>query len=257
MCTLSIITRNNGYLLGMNRDEKIARGAGLPPEARDSGGTRAVYPTDGADGTWIAANEYGIALALLNWNDVAPRVISGQKNRSRGLLIPALIGSRSLLGLEAAISKSTLDGIPPFRLFGLSRWEREIREWRWNSVKTEFVSHGWQAHHWFSSSMSDKQAESSRGAACLEAWNEPDAGSAAWLRRLHVSHADAPGPFSICVHRPDVRTLSYTEIECADATLGMKHFLGGPCSRMAIPGDTHRELALRPWSPGEPLCLSK
>ena len=32
-----------------------------------------MYPSDGAGGTWIAANEYGITLALLNWNDVVPR----------------------------------------------------------------------------------------------------------------------------------------------------------------------------------------
>ena len=29
-----------------------------------------MYPSDGTGGTWIAANEYGITLALLNWNDV-------------------------------------------------------------------------------------------------------------------------------------------------------------------------------------------
>ena len=71
MCTLSVITRNDEYLLAMNRDEKIARGAGVPPEIHHRNGTTAMYPSDGAGGTWIATNEYGITLALLNWNDVA------------------------------------------------------------------------------------------------------------------------------------------------------------------------------------------
>ena len=35
MCSLSVIPSDNGYLLG-NRDEQIARGAGLPPEVCES-----------------------------------------------------------------------------------------------------------------------------------------------------------------------------------------------------------------------------
>ena len=32
MCTVRLLPRKDGYLLGMNRDEKIARGTGSPPE---------------------------------------------------------------------------------------------------------------------------------------------------------------------------------------------------------------------------------
>jgi len=31
MCTVTFIARRNGYVLGMNRDEKLTRAAGLPP----------------------------------------------------------------------------------------------------------------------------------------------------------------------------------------------------------------------------------
>ena len=43
--------------------------------------------------------------------------------------------------------------------------------------------------------------------------------SLAWMRRLHRSHVPAPGPFSICVHREDARTVSYTEIEAASGAV--------------------------------------
>jgi len=62
MCSLSIIPRDNGYLLGMNRHEQTARGAGLPPEVRESCGTKVIYP-GGESGTWIGASEYAITLA--------------------------------------------------------------------------------------------------------------------------------------------------------------------------------------------------
>jgi len=51
MCSLSVIPRDNGYLLGKNRDEQIARGAGLPPEVRESCGAKLIYPGDREGGT--------------------------------------------------------------------------------------------------------------------------------------------------------------------------------------------------------------
>ena len=53
MCTLTLVTRNDTYVMAMNRDEKIARGAGLPPETCELGGTKATYPSDGAGGTAV------------------------------------------------------------------------------------------------------------------------------------------------------------------------------------------------------------
>ena len=100
MCTLTVVTRNATYLMAMNRDEKIARGTGFPPEIHEFEGVKAIYPSDGDGGTWFATNEYGITLALLNWNDVTPHGTHA-KTRSRGRVIPALIDSRSLSDLYA------------------------------------------------------------------------------------------------------------------------------------------------------------
>ena len=105
MCTLTVVTGNDTYLMAMNRDEQITRSAGLFPEIHEFDGIRAIYPNDGDGGTWFAANEYGITFALLNWNDVAPHGIDA-KTRSRGRAIPALIDSRSLLDLHAVFGAS-------------------------------------------------------------------------------------------------------------------------------------------------------
>jgi len=236
MCTLTVIPRDAGYLLGMNRDERIARDSGLPPEVREVAATKAIYPSDSEGGTWIAANEYGIALALLNWNNVTSRAICAKKSRSRGLLIPALVGCSSLIVLHGALVNLNVEGMRPFRLVGVVPSERKIGEWRWDSIQMRFLLRGWEARHWFSSSLSDDQAESLRGAACRDAWNQPNAGSAPWLRRLHASHNAAAGPFSLCVHRPEVRTLSYSEIECTCAAVRMKHSVGSPCATPAQSG---------------------
>lgn len=230
MCTLSVITRTDGYLLAMNRDERMARGAGELPEIHHLNGTTAMYPSDGAGGTWIAANEHGITLALLNWNDAFPRPLDRIKTRSRGEIIPTLANVASLTELQAAFGVLNLDGIWPFRLVGVFPSDQAIAEWRWDSVQLTFQTRGWHSLHRFSSSLSDRQAESLRGTACLDAQHEPDAGSALWLRRLHASHAGGPGPFSLCVHREDVKTLSYSEVVVTHGRIQMEHFRGSPCT---------------------------
>jgi hypothetical protein len=228
MCTLTVVTGSGTYLMAMNRDEKIARGTGFPPELHEFDGTRAIYPGDG--GTWFATNEYGISLALLNWNDIAPHAIAAAKTRSRGRVIPALINSPSLWNLHAVFRVSNFAGMRPFRLVGVFPSEREIWEWRWDSTQLEFRVHIWESQHWFSSSLSDKRAETMRGNACRNAEYESDAGSVPWLRRLHASHAGGPGPFSLCVHREDVKTLSYSEVMVTPGTVRMGHVRSSPCS---------------------------
>jgi len=232
MCTLTVVTNNETYLIAMNRDEKITRSAGLPLDIYEVGGARAIYPRDESGGTWLAVNEYGITLALLNWNDVAASGVLA-KMRSRGQVIPALIGSRSLSDLHDVIHLSNFEGMLPFRLVGVFPFEQQIWEWRWDAKQVDSQLHLWQSRNWFSSSLSDERAESLRGAACRRAQNEWDAGSVPWLRRLHASHATGPGPFSLCVHRDDVKTLSYSEVSVTGKLIDMHHFRGGPCDMVA------------------------
>jgi hypothetical protein len=232
MCTLTVVTGNDTYLMAMNRDEKISRGTGSPAEIHEFDGARAIYPGDGDGGTWFATNEYGISLALLNWNDIAPHAIA--KTRSRGRVIPGLIDSRSLSDLHEVFTVSNFRGMMPFRLVGVFPSEQEIWEWRWDSTQLEFQVHFWELRHWFSSSLSDKRAESLRGAVCRTAQHESDAGSVPWLRRLYASHAGGPGPFSLCVHRQDVKTLSYSEVMVTPKYIQMGHFRGSPCTMAPI-----------------------
>ena len=229
MCTLSVITRDNGYLLAMNRDERVARSAGEIPEIHQLDGTRAIYPSDGVGGTWIAANEYGITLALLNWNNIVRRHVESGRARSRGRIIPALGSSSALAELRVAVGELDLGGIMPFRLVGVFPSEQSIGEWCWDSLQLTSQLQSWHCRHWFSSSLSDIQAERLRGAACRNAEHQSDAGSAPWLRRLHASHWGAPGPFSLCVHRDDVKSLSYTEVMVAPGDIQINHFRGSPC----------------------------
>ncbi len=56
MCTVSFIARKRGYLLAMNRDEKLSRVKGLPPKTIFTEGRTVILPCSKLrnGGTWIA-----------------------------------------------------------------------------------------------------------------------------------------------------------------------------------------------------------
>src|SRR5205085_949351 len=96
MCTLTVVPLPDGTVrLAFNRDERRTRPAGLPPVRRLFGPRQAVLPTDPASGgTWLAVNDAGLALAILNATPERPPATAGG-NRSRGAIIPALLGCDS------------------------------------------------------------------------------------------------------------------------------------------------------------------
>jgi hypothetical protein len=229
MCTLSVIPRADGYTLAMNRDERIARPVSEPPQINQIGNARALYPRDHAGGTWIGTNEAGVALALLNWNDVESLGAPPKSARSRGLVIPALLDSRSVGEFRGSIGRLDPRSFLPFRLVGVFPDERSIVEWRWDLQSVAEKTWPWEPRHWYSSSASDAEAQRFRGEACCKAWAEADAGTVPWLRRLHASHAAVADEFRICVHRTEVKTVSYTELDCTPVAVACRYFAGSPC----------------------------
>jgi hypothetical protein len=228
MCTITLVPRGSGYHFAMNRDERLSREAAHPPEIVELDGVRAAYPYEPSTrGTWIAVNDIGITLAVLNWNFGVPRKL---RERSRGSLIPRIIGGRSFPDVERRLSSADFSGILPFRLFGVFPRQHLVCEWRWDRQLLRHELLPWQPRHWFSSGLSDEQADQNRGRITAAAWQESDAGTSEWIWRLHRSHQPEPGAFSICVHRDDAQTVSFTEIELEENKLMMRYRPGSPCA---------------------------
>lgn len=249
MCTLTFIPTTDGYLAAMNRDELRNRPIAHAPEIRTRTGVEALYPTEPSGGTWIACNRYGILLALLNWNDKTRSESMPPKARSRGLLIPELIGASTLAAAAGIFERSRLDGILPFRLVGFFVNEKTVAEWSWDGTQRELRTLPWSLGHWFSSSLSDRAAKKERGIACEAAATRPGFGTQRSLRLLHASHMPTAGPFSVCVHRPDAATVSYTEVVCGKRSLTMRYVPGNPC-RQSQPHEIS-EMALGRGIPGK------
>jgi hypothetical protein len=246
MCTVTLIARERGYLLGMNRDEKRSRPKGLPPSERSIQDRRAIYPSEPGGGTWISLNDSGVTLALINWYSV-PRRVSNDPI-SRGEIIPSMNAAESPDVVDRALSKLPLPRINPFRLIGIFPQSKEVLEWQWDLSQLARKAHLWRNQQWISSGFDEPTAQTIRSQAFTEFLNQASAGTADWLRRLHTSHTPERGPFSTCMHRPDAVTVSYTQISVSPGRASLQHICGAPCEAAEHMHDP--ELQLQPLRPG-------
>jgi len=229
MCTVSFLPKFSGFYLAMNRDEKRDRFTALAPTVSEFEGHRAVFPREPTGGTWISANDAGVCLALINWHRIKRK--PKKATLSRGFVISELAGKLTPDEIAAAVKKLPLRKLRPFRLIAIAPAESRVIEWSWNLDRLSKRKHPWKSRHWFSSSFDEAMAEAERKRVC---WVQPDESAnrdLRCLRRLHRSHEPEPGPFSICMHRPDAATVSYTEVAVSGQSIVMRYKDGPPCSQ--------------------------
>jgi Transport and Golgi organisation 2 len=149
---------------------------------------------------------------------------------SRGEIVRALAGKSDANEIAQAMAKLPLRKLHPFRLIAIISSEKLVIEWRWNLERLTMRNQEWQRQHWFSSGFDERRAELERQRVCDAAHAEQSTSSLNWLRRLHCSHAPARGPFSICMHRSDAATVSYTEIAVSKRRATVRYKPGPCCS---------------------------
>jgi hypothetical protein len=228
MCTVSFIARKTGYALAMNRDEKLARVAGLPPSKISINGRTVIAPSEPGGGTWIAVNNARVTFALINWYSIAARVTG--EAVSRGEVVNAVRGLDSSDSASAALQMLPLTKINPFRFIGVFSATREVIQWRWNLQKLVSEQHSWSTQQWISSGFDEPAAQRVRDETFRRALKQKSAGSLDWLRRLHRSHSPQSGPFSTCMHRADAATVSYSEVLVSANRASLRYLAGSPCN---------------------------
>src|SRR5947208_9305043 len=204
MCTISFVPKPRGFYLAMNRDEKFTRSTALPPAIVDLADRRAIFPREPEGGTWIATNDAGVCLALINWHRIEREL--AHSITSRGQVVKKLAGKSSTREIAAALAALPLRRLRAFRLIAIIPSEQRVTEWRWDRNRLVAHKHAWERCHWFSSGLDEPKAERERGRTCKSAQNQKSEGRFGLLCRLHRSHSPERGPFSICMHRRDAAT---------------------------------------------------
>ncbi len=236
MCTLSWLLGEDGYEVHFNRDESRSRPAARPPVISEVSGRRVLAPTDAqAGGTWIAVNNAGLGLALLNRYD------GGQARgaRSRGLLVRELASLASPRAVSDALDTACLTPFGPFEL-ALFFPGQAVRCWSWDGRRLSPRVLGDGDVPLTSSGFDADGVRECRRKVFGEA-GMPAAGTD--LAAVHRSHLPEKGPYSVCMHRSDAVTVSYTRLRVDARQAEMDYLPGSPCRAAR---SVRRRLALEP-----------
>lgn len=203
-----------------NRDERRSRPEALPPAWHGlEGGVRAVWPVDpAAGGTWIAASEHGVTLSLLNLNLEGPSPPSPARPRSRGLLIPELIGRRSIEEIAAALAGRSLGEYAPFRLLAVAPGEAGFwaATFRWDGAALTWAAHPPGRVCLVSSGLGDSRVLPRLGFFRRAVRrDDPDAQD-----RFHRHAWPGRREISVLMSRGEARTVSVTTVEVRSAGNG-------------------------------------
>jgi hypothetical protein len=230
MCTVTWL-HDDGLTLLMNRDELFSRGEALLPRIHERGGVRVLAPIDtDAGGSWIAANERGLVVCLLNrypvrvtGSSAAARAVIGDRT-SRGQLVLELSDAPDLDHLLARIRGAELGRFRPFTLVALDgSGGATLVAWDTASLQ---ISDATQPVT--SSSFDEERVVASRREAYEQIVGaEPTVDR---LREYHRSHLPERGAYSVCAHREDGGTRSLTEVRVSTRDVTMAHTVGPPCS---------------------------
>jgi hypothetical protein len=245
MCTVSWAATAEGYELFCNRDERRTRKAAHAPTVRNSRGVRFLAPTDAeAGGTWVAANEYGLTLCLLNRHTEGESQAAGEF-KSRGLLLPDLMSLRDPAEVMRAVARGGLSQFRPFTLLALAVGATPAAACWTGSRLLVCDEDGDSLLPLTSSSFNTAEVVRARRELFQSMAAGPTNRPAELLTRFHHSHDPEPGPLSVCMHRPDASTVSFSRVKVNAVSVEFYYQPGSPCAgarmvRVSLPRPTGR-----------------
>lgn len=206
MCTLTYLLHENGYELFFNRDEQHSRLLALPPKFNQING--AIYPIDPqGGGTWIAVNQQGLSLALLNYYqapfNLNPNIVS------RGQLILSLLQIQG--DVIKQLQRMDLSIYQPFQLCifpeKLSLESQKVYCFKWDG--TALCSA--QTYLPITSSSIDFNNVSQKRQQRFIQLVDINAPQSDQLKAFHHS-IDTIGKYSVYMQREDAQTVSISHI---------------------------------------------
>jgi uncharacterized protein with NRDE domain len=222
MCTMSIIPKEGKNLrIVFSRDELRTRPQALPPQLGRFGSGQAILPIDPVSGgTWIAVNESGLVLAVMNVNPPDRR---SDPQRSRGRIIPEMLDAASPERIGQQIRDIPVGYYAPFRLIVMQ--DQKIQTLVWDGAKTirtepEVIE---RPMMYTSSGLGDHLVESPRRELFEKLVIEdelPDEGQL----QFHRQYWPGKGHLSVMMSRCDASTVSITVVEVSQTEANMSYY---------------------------------
>lgn len=210
MCTVTWLHEPGGYQVLFNRDEKRTREKARPPQRQLSGQVRFLAPVDGrAGGSWLAVNELGLTLGLLNHYPAERAAPAGLI--SRGLLLTSLMGARNTAAVERSLGQLDLKEYSPFLMLALDiaanalrfTWDgHELAVHRLTAADCPLTTSSYRSEAVVAARRATfKRMVSSAGGVALPV-----------LMNFHASRDARGDAFSVFMKRSDAETVSFSHV---------------------------------------------
>lgn len=232
MCTVTWLVEPGGYQVFFNRDELRSRQRGLPPSESGEQGVRYLAPTDAdAGGTWIAVNEHGLCVCLLNLYQQDSPPPEG-RFESRGHLVRQLASVADLAAVEARLARTNTQQLRSFTLLAFAP-SGAARLWRWDG--SELAARSPRSMPVSSSSYDTEQVLATR----RRTWLSTIAGRQPQVQDhldYHRCELPEPGPYAPAMTRDDALSVSLTRIVVSEKEVSMAYADGPPATTgLAMP----------------------
>ena len=140
--------------------------------------------------------------------------------RSRGLVIPELIWTRSIDDCAFLLQYLDLQPFAPFTLLLLER-DRSALVADWDGERLKWDHEGDARVPLISSSVDPEGVRRTRLKEFARHRSD--------LLAFHASHGDSPGAYSPCMHRNDAETVSFTWAVVSGGAVRLAYVPGAPC----------------------------
>lgn len=230
MCTLSWFADGNGYHVFFNRDEQKTRAVARPPSVFTENSVRFIMPIDPVGGgSWISTNEYGVTVALLNFyqGSIPEGVLV-----SRGNIVKRLAIIKSLEEAERLVNQMPLKHYAPFSLVLLSTAQlsqhQRIRVLRWDGHSLQDYA---CASPLISSAVQFENVTKNRLKLYREMLSNKHGrqNTVQDFYDYHSSHWPNPSAVSVCMHRSDAHTVSFSHVAVSEQETSFHYLDGAPC----------------------------
>lgn len=238
MCTVTWRREGSRLDVFFNRDELRTRPPALPPRLFEIGARRCIAPIDGrAGGTWLAANDAGLVVGILNFYDgqAAP---PPPQPCSRGQLVLNQMSLASVDALTRAFPDSDLSVYPAFILIALDSSRGILFHWDGRALRKDLAD---EALLPITTSSFDTAAVI---AARRKRYEQITGSAAPSIEALEQFHADTypdGGAYAVKMERPDARTVSFSHVCMTDREI---EYCYASCDdsrvhRLALPRAAH------------------
>lgn len=221
MCTVTIVPRDGGFRLVCNRDERLDRAVAEPPRASRHEKVTTIWPRDPTSGgTWIGANDRGIAAAVLNRHS-ASSATKGSAPHSRGTIIPHVLSAGDLRTLVSRGALLRPEDYEAFLLLAIQGPQIAVIRSTGSRI-AKSIAELTRPLLFTSSSLGDRLVDRPRRGL----FERVVVGSAAPLEAQARYHdhrwSDRPA-VSVLMSRPGAATVSQTVIDVFAGTVSMRY----------------------------------